>query len=375
LALTSVAITPAAPVSMTAADLQSSRDRVNYLVIAPPALQDAAQALAKYRQDKGLSSRVVSTSEIYDSYNWGVASPNAVRDFLRQAVRGWDVRYVTLVGLGSFDYRDLGGKGELPMAAPTLMTSTPNGLFGCDNCLVDFNGDGAPNVAIGRIPAASAADVQTYLAKVKAYEQGTITLRQAGALLLADKLDSAAGNFAQDSESLATLLPFGMNVGRIYLDQYDLNSARSRLFTVMNQGVGWVNYIGHGGMDRLSGSGLLTVDDMGTLRSTGPLPVISAPTCVINRFETPGYASLGERLVLDADGGAIAVWSATGLSLNSPAVLIDRSLFATVFQQRTPTLGEAVQQALQDNRQHQDVPAYMLRIYNLLGDAALELHH
>ena len=98
-----------------------------------------------------------------------------------------------------------------------------------------------------------------------------------------------------------------------------------------------------------------------------------APTCVINRFETPGYASLGERLVLDADGGAIAVWSATGLSLNSPAVRIDRSLFEAVFEQGISTLGEAVQQALQDNRRRQDVPAYTPRIYNLLGDAALEL--
>ena len=366
LALTGAAITPAALTPMTAADLQTTRDRVDYLVIAPPTLVDAAQALADYRH-----GRVVGTDEIYDSYNWGIASPYAVRDFLRRADGQWGVRYVVLAGIGSFDYRDLGGKGE--PQAPTLLTSTPNGLYGCDNCLVDFDGDGAPDVAIGRIPAASAADFQAYLSKVKAYEQKAVSLRQAGALLLADKRDPEAGNFAQDSDSLATLLPSGMNVGRIYLDQYDITTARSQLFAGMNQGVGWVNYIGHGSMDRLSGSGLLTVGDMGTLRSASPLPVISAPTCVINRFETPDNASLGERLVLDADGGALAVWSATGLSLNSPAVLLDQSMLAAVFQQWTPTLGEAVQQALWDNTRRQDVPAYMLRIYSLLGDPALEL--
>ncbi|NMQ19477.1 hypothetical protein E4P82_09865 [Candidatus Competibacter phosphatis] len=373
LVLTGAAITSATPAPMTAADLQSSSDPVDYLIIVPPALVDAAQTLADYRQGKGLSSRVVGTDEIYDSYNWGVASPHAVRDFLRDAFHNWGVRYVVLVGIGSFDYRDLGGKGE--PQAPTLMTSTPNGLFGCDNCLVDFDGDGAPDMAIGRIPAASVVDLQTYLAKVEAYEKGTVSLYQAGAMLLADKPDSAAGYFPQDSDWVAELLPSGIAVTRIYLDQQAIGAARSLLFEGMNRGTGWVNYLGHGGADRFSAAGLLTWDDMGTLNSVGPLPVVSALTCAANRFEVPRYASLGEQLILDADGGAIAVWAPTGMSLNEPALRLNRSLFAAVFQQQMPTLGEAIQQALQDNIRRQDMPTYMLRIYSLLGDSALQLHH
>ena len=374
LTLADRAITTAAPEPMTAADLQSFRDRVDYLIIAPPALVDAAQALADYRQGQGLVSRVVGTDEIYDSYNWGVATPHAVREFLRQAARNWDVRHVALVGIGSYDYRDLGRRGE--PQAPTLMTSTPNGLFGCDNCLADFDGDGAPDLAIGRIPAASAADLQTYLDKVKAYEKGQVSLRQAGTLLLADKTDPAAGYFSNDSDWVAELLPAGANASRIYLDRSEIGAARSLLFEGMNRGTGWVNYLGHGGIDRFGGSSaLLTGNDMGTLQSAGPLPVVSALTCAANRFEVPGYAALGERLALDVDGGAIAVWAPTGLSLNEAAVQLNRSLFAAVFQQWAPTVGEAVQQALRDNTRRRDVPAYMLRIYNLLGDPALQLRH
>ena len=373
LVLTGAAITSATPAPMTAADLQSSSDPVDYLIIAPPALVDAAQTLANYRQGKGLSSRVVGTDEIYDSYNWGVASPHAVRDFLRDAFHNWGVRYVVLVGIGSFDYRDLGGKGE--PQTPTLMTSTPNGLFGCDNCLVDFDGDSAPDMAIGRIPAASVVDLQTYLVKVEAYEKGTVSLYNAGAMLLADKPDSAAGYFPQDSDWVAELLPSGIAVTRIYLDQQAIGAARSLLFEGMNRGTGWVNYLGHGGMDRFGAAGLLTWDDMGALSSTGPLPVISALTCAANRFEVPGYAPLGARLVLDANGGAIAVWAPTGLSLNEPAVRLNRNLFATVFQQQTSTLGEAVQQTLRDNTRREDMPLYMLRIYSLIGDPALQLRH
>ncbi|MFZ1573726.1 MAG: C25 family cysteine peptidase, partial [Chromatiaceae bacterium] len=373
LTLTGGAIAQATPVPMTAADLGSARDRVDYLVIAPPALREAAQTLADYRQGRALDSRVVGVDEIYDSYNWGVASPHALREFLRWATQSWGVRYVVLAGTGSFDYRDLWGQGELQ--APTLMTSTPFGLFGCDNCLVDFNGDGAPDVALGRIPAANEADLQAYLAKVDVYEKEAVPLPQAAAMLLADKSDPAAGYFSRDSDWVAEQLPSEANVSRIYLDQYDdIDAARSLLFAAMNQGTGWVNYLGHGGIDRFGGSqDLLTSDDMGALHSPGPLPVVSALTCAANRFEIPGYAALGEELVLDADGGAIAVWAPTGLSLNEPAVQLNRSLFDAVYQQWAPTLGEAVQQALGDNRRGDEVPAFMLRIYSLLGDPALEL--
>ena len=373
LALTSAAIAAAAPVSMTAADLQLATDPVEYLVIAPPGLRDAAQQLADYRQTKGLSSRVVGTDEIYDSFNWGVASPEALREFLRHVSGTWGVRYVVLAGMGSFDYRDLGGRGE--PQAPTLMTSTPNGLFGCDNCLVDFDGDGAPDIPIGRIAAATPAEIQTYLAKVGTYEATSGPLDLAGAMLLADNADGAAGDFPNNSDQVAQLLPAEVAVTRIYLDQNPIGTARSLLFAGMNQGTGWVNYLGHGGIDRFSSQGLLTVDDLGSLSSTSRLPVISALTCAANRFEVPGYAPLGARLALDADGGAIAVWSPTGLSLNGPAVDLNGSLFDAVFQRWVPTLGEAVQQSLQENTGRVDMPAYMLRVYSLLGDPALQLTH
>ena len=56
---------------------------MDYLVIASPALRDAAQQLADYRQRRALASRVVGIDEIYDSYNWGIPSPDALREFLR----------------------------------------------------------------------------------------------------------------------------------------------------------------------------------------------------------------------------------------------------------------------------------------------------
>lgn len=371
LAVDAAAVIAAGPRSMTTGDLASVTDRVDYLVIAPPELRDAAQSLADYRQATGLTSRVVGTEEIYDSFNWGIASPEAVREGLRHLTPAWGIRYVVLAGPGSFDYRDLGGRGEPQL--PTLMTSTPQGLYACDNCLVDFDGDAAPDLPIGRIPALGPAEVDAYLAKLAAHEQGLGPLDAAGAILAADRADPAVGDFRGDSEELATLLPPGMAMSRIYLDELAITPARSALIAGINQGAGWVNYLGHGGIDRLSAQGLLTVNDLGALVSAGRLPVVSALTCAANRFEVPGYPPLGARLTLDPDGGAIAVWSPTGLSLNAPAVELGVGLLDAVFRGWAPTLGEAVREALQANAGQPEVPSYLLRVYTLLGDPALRL--
>lgn len=279
---------------------------------------------------------------------------------------------MVLAGIGSLDYRDLEGWGEPQV--PTLMASTPQGLFGCDNCLADLDGDGAPDLPIGRIPAATSDALGSYVAKLAAFEAARDPLDTAGAVLLADRPDPAAGDFPADSEQVAGLLPPDLALERLYLDRLDLVTARARLIAALNQGTGWVNYVGHGGSDRLSDQGLLTIDDLGALVSTGRQPVMSALTCATNRFEIPGYPPLGAHLVLDPDGGALGVWSPTGLSLNAAAAELNRSLAEALYLQGAPTLGEAVQRALQDNTGRFEVPASMLRIYSLIGDPALPLN-
>ena len=149
------------------------------------------------------------------------------------------------------------------------MTSTPNGLFGCDNCLVDFDGDSAPDMAIGRIPAASVVDLQTYLAKVEAYEKGTVSLYNAGAMLLADKPRLRRRLFSPRQRLGSGVAAVRDRCDSDHLDQQAIGAARSLLFEGMNRGTGWVNYLGHGGADRFSAAGLLTWDDMGTLNSVG----------------------------------------------------------------------------------------------------------
>ena len=102
------------------------------------------------------------------------------------------------------------------------------------------------------------------------------------------------------------------------------------------------------------------------------LPVVTAMTCVAGQFAIPGYDSLSELLVLHEGGGAIATWAPTGLSQNDLAVILDEGFFRTAFEDGENILGDVVLKALVDYAVI-GKPVYMLDIYNLLGDPALDM--
>jgi len=99
--------------------------------------------------------------------------------------------------------------------------------------------------------------------------------------------------------------------------------------------------------------------------------IMTAFTCLAGQFAIPGYETLGEILVLSKDGGAIAVWAPTGLSMNDPAIILDKAFFRATFQENEKVLGLSLLHSLE--AYSGNGPSYLLDIYNLLGDPALNI--
>jgi uncharacterized repeat protein (TIGR01451 family) len=337
---------------------------LDYLVISPWSMRTEAAALAAYRDQTGLRSAVVYLKDIYRIYGYGIESPHAIRAFLNDARQNWQLRYVTLAGSASYDYRGLlGGTDNL---LPTLMAATPYGLTACDTCLADFDADGLTELVIARVPASDGADLTAYLGKLSAYE---VAVPQDKSLMLADNDDPLAGNFSMDSDQLSQAFPLAVTAQKVYLDSYGSPAAAKTDFLAkFNANVDWFNYVGHGAENQLSASAVLTTADIAGLTNSQS-SIVTALTCGANRFEVPGSASLGESLTM-ATHGAVAVWAPSGLSLNDPAVAIGDSLLRAVYQNNENLLGEAVDSAM---RTTANVPGYMRHIYNLLGDSAVHV--
>jgi alpha-tubulin suppressor-like RCC1 family protein len=374
LALTlGAASTPVSVTPDTASKLKQRKNQADYLVIAPFELKQTAEELAVYRQDRGLDTMVVDLQDIYDEFSYGLSSPEAIRDFLSYAYHNWKKapRYVVLAGEGTYDYKDNQGYGDNLL--PVLMVATPHGLFASDNRFVDVVGnDGVPEMAIGRLPVATSSELKALIAKIIAYEsESNVGSWRDHVLMVADGPDHG-GDFPTDSDVVATLLPPQYTAEKIYLSEHNITDARQLVQDGINNGALLLNYIGHAGLDRFAQEGMLLSSDVGSLTNGYELPVVTAMTCVAGRFAIPGYDALGELLVLRQGGGAIAAWAPTGLSENDLAVILDESFFSTVFVDGENILGEVVLKALVDYA-GAGKPVYMLDIFNLLGDPALEM--
>jgi hypothetical protein len=362
---------PAAVRPWSVPSLLSSRNRADYLVIAPSALLGAAQRLADLRRSRGLTTLVAGLEQVFDEFGAGVPTPHALQSFLTYAWTNWSLppRYVVLAGAGTLDYRNLLGYGDC--LVPPLLVQTPGGLFPSDSTLADVDGDGVPEMALGRIPVMTAAGLDAYTAKVAASEGGTADWAR-NVLLLSDN-DDGATSFAVAGDRIAGQLGAGYAPQPIALSSTPLAAARDQLFAGLSQGASLVNYMGHGGLDRLSAGGLLTSGDVAGLANGDRLPVVTAMTCTINRFAVPGVPSLGE-VLLTGTGGAAAVWGPSALADNAQSQLLAERFYHTTADPADPPLGDRIRRAFGDLRSLGG-DATLLRIYNLLGDPALRLRH
>lgn len=354
------------------ASLRSASNRAGYLVVAPAGWEGAAEQLAELRRRQGLEARVVGLDQIADEFNDGDANPAALRAFLTWARSEWSVppRYVALAGAGTVDYRDLLGLHDNFL--PPLMVRTADGLFPSDNRLGDADADGLPDVAVGRIPVSSPAELSAYVAKIAAFEAAPEAPWTGRGLFLSDATDHDA-DFTAQNEEVAAQAPSALTLDRVSLASVPLAEARAQTLAAFAEGRAWINYLGHGGLDRLSGGGLLASADVESLANGARLPVVTAMTCTVNRFSVPGVPALGELLVARPGGGAAAVWGPTGLSLHGEAKLLAERFYRTMEAPLSLRLGDRILRAMSEYRELGGDPA-LLDLYSLLGDPALLLH-
>jgi hypothetical protein len=338
---------------------------VNAVLITTADLMSAVEPLIKHRAKQGLHLKAVDLAQVYDAFNFGEKDPQAVKNFLAatQTVKH-PPHYLLLVGDASYDPRNFLGLASNPDLVPTALVNTQFGQAASDGWFADFQNNLQPQMAIGRLPAEVASDVTSLVGKIIAYDG--ITPGNA-VLLASDASDpGVTPTFSDASSSLQALLPASVASTMITRDPSTDNHAA--LLSDLDASPDLVNYIGHGNEDSWSEDETWLSDaDVSSLTNSGHPGFFVLMTCLNGQFADPANDSLAESL-LRADGGAVAVWASSGLSVPSGQLEANQALFQKLFAADPPSLGDAVRQA-----SNQSSDSNIKQTWNLLGDPETHL--
>jgi len=338
------------------------------VMVSYGAFAAALNPLVSAHETEGKSAAVVLIDDLYDEFNFGEHSPVAIREFLRTATKVWRTppHYLLLNGRASLDPRNYLGFGHLDLV-PTKIVPTTSLMTASDDWFSDFNDTGMPTIATGRFPVSTAAEANLVAGKVATYEgQSTNGPWTSQALMVADFNDTE--NFSQDSQLVQAQLPSTLQVTDVFASSMTSVQVEHAIVTSINSGQVLVNYVGHGSEDQWSGSDFFNPTTANALTNGSSLPVFLIMNCLNGFFQDVYAQPLAVTLMIAPNGGAVAVFSSSGLNQAPPQTLLDKLTVQNVFGPSSPTLGDAILQAKSGI-----TDLGVRKTYNLLGDPAMQI--
>ncbi len=310
------------------------------IIITAPELAEAADELASlHRETQNMNVAVATTLQICDEYGSGSLSAYALRRIVKHMSdkSPGTLRYVLLYGAGSYDNRSASPLCHVPTyqchnrnyiddEKLTYCTDAYYGMLG-DTFTADAAHKTKPVVAVGRIPTDDIDQARSYTAKVRAFISSADVPAFHNTMLLSCDLGDKGehSNFADGhATEFCEHMPWGI-VHKVYSDMFPANpkkddspQARQCLFGHMTDGVGLLNYIGHGNPSSLvskEGCEWFCIPHLSQLKSNHPFFAFLA-TCSSSSFDR--YRNnIASKMLFLPQGGAIATLGNTRTAVSN----------------------------------------------------------
>jgi hypothetical protein len=320
--------------------LLDSANQADFLIITTAGLMSAVEPLAEARRGEGLATRVVDVAEIYDHFGAGQATPLAITQFLSHTTSAWAEpapQYVLLVGRATYDYRNYLGKQPAHHIPAQMIPVSFSGETVSDARLADVTGNGVPEMAVGRWPADSPAEVSALVQRTLAYEAAPLADR---ALFTAD------GTSAEFTDLSDYLIEQSGAEGQTAVSKL-YGSTQDEVTADWNAGAWLVSYVGHGSLNLWGKDNVFNNEGVGGLKNSGMAPpIVLQFTCLTGFFAHPTERSLSEKMLASPDGPVLLV-AATSLTLSAHQRPFALNLLNAVQDPAVVRMGDALQVAKQ----------------------------
>ena len=391
------------------------------IIITHPEFIGPSNQLSQFHSSEGITNHVVTTTQVYNEFSSGMKDATAIKQFLKMFYdrSGGDTslipKYVLLVGDGSYNNKD--GQSGNTSYIPTYQSVNSTYVtisFVSDDYFVmldpneNMNNSDQLDMAIGRLPVQSSTEAQSIVNKIIAYNTNTGSLATTNTpdccndaqqfsmgdwrnnfTYIADDQDFNA--YIDASEIFADTLkqnnPF-INIDKLYLDAYlqvstpggerypDISAAISDR---VEKGALVINYIGHGGEVGWAHERILDVTTINEWNNSPRLPLFMTATCEFSRFDDPARTSAGEFVLLNPNGGGIALLTTTRLVYSGPNEILNDHFNDCVLDRingNALRIGDIF--TLTKNNTIAQIATSNTRNFTLLGDPAVRLrmpHH
>ncbi len=375
------------------------------IIVTHKTFRPMAEELADiHYQNERIVSLVVTPEEIYNEFSGGVPDISAIRNFVRMVYSrnkngSRPLKYLTLFGDGS--YQNITPAPENPNYIPTYQTQnshvniqsyTSDDYYG----LLDA-GEGEAigyiDIGIGRFPVSDTIQANIMLKKTRSY----LNAENMGSwkntiLMIADDEDS--NTHLNDAEGLSSLIESNappINIDKVYFDSYRQETtingesypdATDAINDRIKAGCLIFNYLGHGNELGLAHERVVKIDDINSWKNIDKLPLFITATCEFSRFDDieiePGSgeisqkSSAGELVLLNGQGGGIALMTTTRIVYSAPNYILNNRIYKYAFERDSEgkgrTLGDIFRLAKNDAGTGDNK-----RNFTLLGDPALKL--
>jgi hypothetical protein len=385
-------------------DLHASAS-ADMIVVTHPLFRSYAEKLAAiHLNTDGIISQIVTPQQIYNEFSGGIPDIVAIRNFLRmkylrQKDSDHPLRYLLLFGDGSYENKT--PPPDNSNFVPTYQSENSNVVvssFTSD----DFYGlldegegeaEGTEDLGIGRLPVSDTLQAAIVLSKIKKYLDPVYMGDWKNTIsLVAD--DEDGNTHMSDAEGLAAVIKDSVptyNVNKIYLDAFKQTTTvngqsypevNKAINDRINSGCLIFNYTGHGNEIGLAAERVVKTEDINSWKNGGKLPLFVTATCEFSRFDDidinlatrkmNSKPSAGEMVLLNKDGGGIALMSTTRVVYSAPNYNLNRNIFSCAFTKdangNSLRFGDIIRIAKNNSGTGPNK-----RNFTLLGDPALKL--
>lgn len=359
------------------------------IIISSPVLMPVAEEIATIHRAQGQSVHVATPIQVFNEFSSGNPDVMAFRQLVKMQydrANGGARAPKNLLILGDGDYSRNKGlanhEGTNVLIFESNNSLSPTSSYVSDDYFVmvspleDGNSTGLLDCGIGRIPAGSLDEAYGYLGKIKAYLAEN-TSNNGGAYCLGDVQDSPFGNWRnvitfvaddQDgsggafeqvhlnsSDALSNIVKANYpeyDISKIYMDAFTQISTpggeryvegEKAIQQRIQSGSLLLTYIGHGGEKGWAHERILDLPTIEGFTNKYRLPVFLTATCELARYDDPEFKSAGERLVMNANGGAIGMLTTTRIVFSGENYEMDLAFFEHALNSEAgsiKTLGE-----------------------------------